>query len=737
MSALEVFFLRSCLSCLLDVMAQYSRISKSVALITLQNPPVNALSAAVRRGIVDTVEQALGDPKVKCVVICGQNGMFCGGADIKEFSKPMLGPHLTPMIHAIEASSKPVVAAIEGIALGGGLELALGCHYRITHSKAKLGLPEVTLGLLPAATGSQRLPRLIGVPAALDLITTGRHISAAEALRLGIVDQVTDGNAVDAAVRFAQSVVDKPLNHRRICDMACPPHPDMDGLFERAMRKVRQSARGAVAPVSCVQAVRAAATLPYHAGLKKERELMAVIMTSGQARALQYAFFAQRSVGRWSVPNGARWDTTKPKAVGTAAVIGLGTMGRGIAVSLVQMGMPVVAVEMDEKQLAAAKQAITGMLERGAKRRGVVAPLDLITYSTRLQAVSDVDLVIEAVFEDMELKKKLFRQMSEVCKPGALLCSNTSSLDIDQLAAQTRRPELVVGMHFFSPAHVMKLLEVVYGARSSPEAVATAMDLGKRMGKISVAVGNCWGFVGNRMLGPYKDNALFLVEEGATPEVVDRALEEFGFAMGVFRMSDLAGVDIGWKVRMGKGLVERGSASGPGARTRMGRRYCPVEDLLCEEGRFGQKTGRGWYRYEAGGRDALPDPWVHRFLEAYRSRHGLVARRIDHQEVLERCLFPMINEAFRILEEGIAAGPEDIDVIYLFGYGWPRHRGGPMFYASTVGLARVMERLEHYQQLHPDNPHLQPCRLLRKLVASGSPPIHTWRDVIRNAQSQL
>ncbi|KAM8857974.1 peroxisomal bifunctional enzyme [Synchiropus picturatus] len=718
-------------------MAQCSRISKSVALITLQNPPVNALSAAVRRGIVDTVEQALSDPKVKSLVICGQNGMFCGGADIKEFGKPMLGPHLIPMFHAIEASSKPVVAAIEGIALGGGLELALGCHYRITHSKAKLGLPEVTLGLLPAATGSQRLPRLIGVPAALDLITTGRHITAAEALRLGIVDQVTDGNTVDAAVRFAQSVVGKSVNHRRICDMMCPPHPDMDGLFEAVMQKVRRSARGAIAPVACVQAVRAATRLPYHDGLQKERELMATIMTSGQAQALQYAFFAQRTVGRWSIPNGARWDTTKPKVVRKAAVIGLGTMGRGIAVSLVQMGMPVVAVEMDEKQLAAARQAITGMLERGAKRRGVVAPLDSISYNIKLQAISDVDLVIEAVFEDMDLKKKLFRQLSDVCTPGTLLCSNTSSLDIDQLAAQTRSPELVVGMHFFSPAHVMKLLEVVYGARSSPEAVATAMHLGKQMGKVSVAVGNCWGFVGNRMLRPYKDNALFLVEEGATPEVVDRALEEFGFAMGVFRMSDLAGLDVGWRVRMGKGLVKRGSGPEHGTRARMGQRYCPVEDLLCEEGRFGQKTGQGWYRYEAGSTDAKPDPWVQRFLEAYRSRHGLVARRIDHQEVLERCLYTMINEAFRILDEGIAAGPEDIDIIYLFGYGWPRHRGGPMFYANMVGLAKVMERLEHYHQLHPDNPHLQPCRLLKKLVASGSPPINTWRDVIRKVRSQL
>lgn len=413
-------------------------------------------------------------------------------------------------------------------------------------------------------------------------------------------------------------------------------------------------------------------------------------------------------------------------------------MGRGIAVALAQAGLSVVAVETNQKQLMEAKQAVSGMLERGAKRRGVAPALDKISYSSDMQPVADVDLVIEAVFEDMALKKKIFQQLSTICKPGTLLCTNTSGLDIDQLASQTRNPELVVGMHFFAPAHIMKLLEVVYGARSSPQAVATAMQLGKKMDKVSVAVGNCRGFVGNRMLKPYVEQAFFLLEEGATPELVDEALEEFGFAMGVFRMSDLSGLDVGWRVRKADEMVMPDAPSGQSLRIRQGRRYSPLGDLLYEQGRLGQKTGRGWYRYDKpAGRVAKPDPWIHSFLVEYRAQHGLVARRIDHQEVLERCLYSLINEGFRILEDGIAAGPEDIDVIYVLGYSWPRHRGGPMFYADMVGLTKVLERLEHYHQVHPDVPSLQPSKLLRKLVASGSPPVHRWKEVMKKLHSQL
>ncbi|XP_059198934.1 peroxisomal bifunctional enzyme [Centropristis striata] len=719
-------------------MAQFTRVSGIVGLITLQNPPVNALSGALRQNIIDVMERALSDPKVKSVVICGQNGIFCGGADISEFGKKMGGTPLVPLIHSLEASNKPVVAAIEGVALGGGLELALGCHYRIAHSKARLGLPEVTLGMMPAAGGTQRLPRLIGIPAALNIITTGRHVTAAEALQLGFVDQVTDHNTVDAAVKFALSVAGQSMDARRISNFPCPCPSDVDALFEEMMQKVRQSARGAIAPIACVQGVRAAATLPYSQGMQREAELMATLVTSGQAYAQRYFFFAQRAAGRWRMPGGAGWDTSKPRAVHKAAVIGLGTMGRGIAVALVQTGLSVVAVETQEKQLMEAKQAVSGMLERGAKRSGAAPALDRIRYSQNLQAAGDVDLVIEAVFEDMNLKKKVFKQLSAICKPGTFLYTNTSGLDIDQLASETSNPELVVGMHFFAPAHVMKLLEVVYGPRSSPQAVATAMQLGKKMGKASVAVGNCRGFVGNRMLKHYKDQSYFLLEEGATPELVDGALEEFGFPMGPFRMYDLSGIDVGWRFRKEEGLVVPGLASGPSARVRRGLRYSPLGDLLCDQGRFGQKTGRGWYQYDKpGGRVARSDPWLHSFLEEYRAKNGLVARRVDRQEVLERCLYALINEGFRILEDGIAAGPEDIDVIYVFGYGWPKHRGGPMFYANMVGLAKVLERLEHYHQAHRDVPSLQPCSLLRRLVASGSPPINTWREVIKKLHSHL
>lgn len=414
-------------------------------------------------------------------------------------------------------------------------------------------------------------------------------------------------------------------------------------------------------------------------------------------------------------------------------------MGRGIVVALVRTGMKVVAVETQEKQLADAKREITGTLERGAARLGVAPPLANITYSSSIQSASGVDLVVEAVFEDMGIKEKIFQQLSAICKPGALLCSNTSTLDVDHLASQTRRPELVVGMHFFAPAHVMKLLEVVCGARSSPEAVATAMQLGKRMGKVSVAVGNCHGFVGNRMLQPFMDQAQFMVEEGAPPELIDDTLVEFGYVMGPLRMSDLSGLDIGWRIRKGAGLLESSSGgSAPVSRFRQGRRYSPLGDLLCENGRLGQKAGKGWYLYDKpGGREAKPDPWVRNFLEGYRARQGIVGRRIDSLEVLERCVYTLINEGFKVLEDGIASGPEDIDMIYVFGYSWPRHRGGPMFYASTVGLPKVLERLEHYRRAHPDVPALEPSRLLRKMAASGNPPIRQWRELIKQVRSQL
>ena len=413
-------------------------------------------------------------------------------------------------------------------------------------------------------------------------------------------------------------------------------------------------------------------------------------------------------------------------------------MGRGITVALVKAGMSVLAVETNKKQLEIGKQMVSAMLKHDAQKRNATPRLDLLHFTIDLLELKNTDLIIEAVFEDMALKKQVFKELSSVCKADAFLCTNTSGLDVDELAAVTKRPELVVGMHFFAPAHVMKLLEVVHGSRSSPEAVATAMHLGKRLGKVSVLVGNCAGFVGNRMLKPYLEQANFLLEEGATPELVDGALEEFGFPMGVFKMSDLSGLDVGWRIRKEAGLTGPNVDPRDPPRRRQGRRYSPLPDLVCEQGRLGQKNGRGWYLYDKpGGRVATPDPSIHKFLEEYRIKHGISPRQIDRQEVVERCLFALINEGFRSLDDGIAAGPEDIDMIYVFGYGWPRHRGGPMFYAGMVGLPRVLTRLEHYRQAHPEVPHLEPSPLLRRLVASGSPPINKWRDFLQRPHSQL
>ncbi|XP_073702119.1 peroxisomal bifunctional enzyme [Garra rufa] len=719
-------------------MARYELVKRSVALITLTNPPVNALSSPVRHAIAKSMERALSDPKVRAVVICGENGRFCGGADIREFAGPLRGPPLIPVLDAIEAGGKPVVAAVEGLALGGGLELALVCHYRIAHSKARLGLPEVTLGILPAAGGTQRLPRLIGIPAALELITTGRHITAQEALKLGIVDQVTDQNACEMAVEFALKAVGKPLSSRRMSMLTTPCPPDLDALLEAATMQVKKKARGVMAPLACIQAVRAAATMPFSKGMMRESELMATLFNSGQARALQYCFFAQRTAGKWTLPSGAQWNNSKPREIRSAAVIGLGTMGRGIVVSLARVGISVIAVESEKKLLENGRQMVIGMLERDAKRRGVSASLNLLKFTLSLQDLKDVDLVIEAVFEDMALKKRVFQELSKVCRPATLLYTNTSGLDVDALAGVTDRPHMVAGMHFFSPAHVMKLLEVVCGHRSSSESIATAMSLGKRMGKVSVAVGNCPAFVGNRMLKPYLDQATFLLEEGATPEQIDKALEDFGFAMGVFRMSDLAGLDVGWRVRKESGLTGPDVDLKNPPRRRQGHRYCPIPDMVCEQGRFGQKTGRGWYMYEKpGDTNAKPDPMIQKLLETYRSRYGIQPRNISDQEIIERCLFALANEGFRILEDGMAARPEDIDVIYLFGYAFPRHRGGPMFYVSMVGLERVLERLEHYHQAYPDVPHLEPSALLKKLVACGSPPVQKWAEHIKTMHSRL
>ncbi|KAM9583209.1 peroxisomal bifunctional enzyme isoform 1-T1 [Trichechus inunguis] len=723
-------------------MAEYTRLQNFLALIRLRNPPVNVVSKAVAYGIKEGLQKAVRDQTVKAIVICGADGQFCAGADIHSFSLSRSSDFLLGLlVDDIQRSEKPVVAAIQGMALGGGLELALGCHYRIAHAEARVGLPEVTLGILPAARGTQLLPRLIGVPAALDLITSGRHVSAHEALKLGIVDEVVHSDPIEEAIKLAQRVSGQPLESRRLCNKSVQSLPNMDAIFHEAFLKMRKQYPGRLSQEACVRAVQAAVHYPYEVGIKKEEQLFTYLQESGQARALQYAFFAERAANKWSTPSGASWKTASARPVSSVGVLGLGTMGKGIVISLARAKIPVVAVESDKQQLETANKVINSFLEKEASKmqqdgRPWSGPKPRLTGS--MKELGGVDLVIEAVFEEVSLKKQVFAELSAICKPEAFLCTNTSALDIDEIASATDRPQLVIGTHFFTPAHIMKLLEVIPSKYTSPTTIATAMSLAKKLKKIGVVVGNSFAFVGNRMLVPYYNQSYFLLEEGSKPEEIDGVLEEFGFKMGPFRTSDLAGLDVGWRTRKGQGLTGPALPPGTPARKRDNVRYCPIPDMLCELGRFGQKTGKGWYQYDKpSGKSYKPDPWLANFLSQYRETQHIELRTISQDEILERCLYSLINEAFRILGEGIAASPEHIDVIYLHGYAWPRHRGGPMFYASTVGLPTVLEKLQKYYQQNPDIPQLEPSDYLKKLASLGNPPLKEWQSLAGRSGSKL
>ncbi|XP_060624030.2 peroxisomal bifunctional enzyme [Anolis sagrei] len=721
-----------------------AQVLRGVRVIRVCNPPLNTLSPVVAQALERDVKQANSDPTVKAVVICGANGKFSAGADIRNFAN--IGqskfPSLESVVSLIEKSDKPMVAAIEDLAFGGGLEVALGCHYRIANMKARVGLPEVAIGLLPGAGGTQRLPRLIGVPAALDIITTGRHVPATEALKLGILDEVVEENPIEAAINLAQRVTGQPLGPRRLCLKEIPKLPNMEAFLDEARLKVKKRANGQLSPQMCFEAVRASVCMPFAEGIQKEQQLFMYLLSSGQSKALQYAFFGQRAMEKWVLPNGASWESAAPQPVKKAAVIGLGTMGRGIVASLLKAKIPVVALEQDKKQLEVGKAAVMALLERealkmqqsGQKPNKPIVPQFTLDFG----ALKDVDLVIEAVFEEITLKKEIFQKLSVICKPEALLGTNTSYLDIDEIASVTGRPHKVIGIHFFSPAHIMKLVEIIYGQQTSPSAIATAMSLTKVMGKIGVVVGNCSGFVGNRMLTRYYDQAYFLMEDGSTPEEVDKVLQEFGFKMGPLRVGDLAGLDVGWRIRKGKGQTGDTLPPGTPPRHRDGQRYSPIPDILCEMGRYGEKTGKGWYLYDKpGGKIAQPDPWLHGFLSDFRRTHNITARTVSQDEILERCLYSLANEGFRILSDGIASCPEAIDTIYINGYGWPRHMGGPMFYASQVGLPRVLAKLQEYAEANPDIPSLQPSSFLQKLVALGSPPLKEWASHVRSQNSKL
>ncbi len=681
----------------------------AVGVITVDNPPVNALSVEVRAGLVDALARGLADAGAAALVILGAGRTFIAGADIREFGKPLTPPDLNEVIGRIEASPKPVIAALHGTALGGGLEVALGCHYRCAVASAQVGFPEVKLGLLPGAGGTQRLPRLIGVEPALEIVVSGDPVPAPKAHALGIVDEIVPGDLRAGALEFAARVAaeKRPLRKISAGDEKLLAARSNPAVFETFRTGIERQARGYLAPFKCIEAVQAAVTLPFEAGLRRERELFVECLLSPQSRAQIHAFFAEREATK--IPDVPK--DTPVRLIKTAAVIGAGTMGGGIAMNFANAGIPVTVVEATaealDRGLAVVRKNYAATVEKGR-----LSPAEmerrtaLIRGTLDFQAVADADIVVEAVFEEMGVKKDVFAKLDRICKAGAILATNTSTLDVDEIASATARAGSVIGTHFFSPANVMRLLEIVRGARTAKETIATAAELARRIGKVWVLAGNGDGFIGNRMLAGYLREAEFLVEEGATPPQVDRVIYDFGFPMGPFAMSDLAGLDVGWRIRKGKAH-----------RRPKDLRDSPVADRLCEQGRFGQKTGAGWYRYEKGSRTPIPDPEVEALAAASAREQGLTRRAVGDGEILARCLYPLVNEGARILEEGIALRPSDIDVIYLHGYGFPRYRGGPMFWADTLGLKRVYEEIAAYHRAY--GRHWEPAPLLRTLAEQG------------------
>lgn len=680
-----------------------------VAVLTIDNPPVNALSSGVRQGLLDGVTSALADDAIEAAVLVGGGRTFIAGADISEFGKKNVpGPKLWPVLEAMEASDKPLVAALHGTALGGGLETALCCDYRVALPGTKLGLPEVNLGLLPGAGGTQRLPRLAGPAKALMIMITGKPIGAAEALEVGVVDELVEGDLTDGAVAFANRVLDEGRGTRKVRDVnekLVAARGD-EAVFAEAEAFAKKRRRGQSAPQRIVECVRFAIDDDdFDAGCRRERELFMACMADPQRAAMIHVFFSERQVAR--VPDIPK-DTVVAN-VGSVGVVGAGTMGAGIATAFAQSGIEVVladvAQESLERGLAVIDKNLGSSVRKGRISEEKAASIRArVTGALELGALADVDLVIEAVFENLELKKKIFAELDGLTKPETLLATNTSTLDIDAIAAATGRPDKVLGMHFFSPAHVMRLLEVVRGDKSSKETLATAMKLARPLGKVAVLAGCCDGFIGNRMLAGYGREAAFLLEEGATPAQVDEALVAFGMPMGPFAMGDLAGLDVGWRIRKERGLPE-------------GVRYSPIADRLCEGGRFGQKTRKGWYLYEEGSHTPVPDPEVHALIAATAEELGVERGPITDEQIIERCIYPLVNEGARILEEGIALRALDIDTVWVNGYGFPVWRGGPMHWASHVGLAKIHATVVELHAKHGDL--WAPAPLLAKLAAEG------------------
>jgi len=675
-----------------------------IAVLTLNNPPVNGLSNALRTALMDSLKKAQADPAVQAVVITGSAKAFSGGADIREFNKPRVKPDLPDVNDQQDAMTKPMVAAIGGFALGGGLELALGCHYRVAAPRAQLGLPEVKLGILPGSGGTQRLPRLVPMAQAVEMMTTGNPIPAEKAKQLGLIDEVAQGDLLDSALAFAKTIIGKPF--RRVRDLKARLDGDPQAFFSKAREDIKKASRGYPAPLVILGCAEASLK-PFDEGRKSEREGFTKLVDSPESKALRHMFFAERQTAK--IPDVP--EDTPVREIRKAAVIGAGTMGGGIAMSFANAGIPVTLVDTTQDALIKGLSRIKGNYAATvSKGRLAQSDMDkrvgLIQGTINLGQAADADIVIEAVFERMDVKKDMFRKLDGIVKQGAILATNTSTLDVDEIAAATTRPQEVIGTHFFSPANVMRLLEVVRGKKTDKGVLATTMKLGKHLKKVPVVAGVCDGFIGNRMLEKYGQQTLFLIDEGASPQQVDNALRRFGMAMGPFTMYDMAGNDIGWEVRKRR------------YRERPDFVYSKFADRICELGRFGQKTGKGFYKYEAGDRKPVPDPEVDQIIEKHRAEIGVKPRQIPDDEIVERCIYALVNEGAHILEEGIALRASDIDMVYLTGYGFPPYRGGPMFYADTVGLDKVLASIQRFQKGYKGD-QWKPAPLLVKLAKEG------------------
>ncbi|MCA3134463.1 MAG: enoyl-CoA hydratase/isomerase family protein [Rhodocyclaceae bacterium] len=686
------------------------RVQNHVGVITLNNPPVNALSVGkgLLQGILDAIKEGEHDTAVKAFLLIGGGRNFSGGADITEFGKPPVPGMATlrDVLSYMDTVTKPICAALAGPTMGGGLELALGAHWRCAVTGAQIGLPEVKLGILPGAAGTQRLPRLIGAATALDMMVSGDPVSTERAHELGIVDEIVEGDLAAAALKFAQRVVKEGRPIRRISAMTVAVEGDADALFAEARARIATQWRGYPAPLEIAACVEAAVQQPFAKGVAFERERFEVLVATSESKSLRHAFFAERAAAK---VNGLPEDTPV-REIRSAAVIGAGTMGGGIAMNFANAGIPVKILEASperlDKGLSVIRANYAATVSKGRlSQEAMDKRMALMTGVSSYDDLRDADIIIEAVFEEMPVKQEVFRTLDAVAKPGAILATNTSTLDIDAIAAVTARPQDVIGLHFFSPANVMKLLEIVRGAKTGGDVIATSMKLAKTIRKVGALVGVCDGFVGNRMVHAYFREAGYLLEEGALPQQVDRVMEAFGFAMGPFRVSDLAGLDIGWAIR------KRQAATRDPA-----ERYSRIADLICEQGRFGQKTGAGYYRYE-GSRKPVPDPAIEALIVQASKDGGFTRREISDQEILERCLYQLVNVGAQILEEGIAQRASDIDIIYLYGYGYPRYRGGPMMSADLIGLPKVLEAVKGYEQRVGQ--WWKPAALLERLAAEG------------------